>query len=183
MKMAFSVSLLTHVPPFHYRWLVKSPQIPTILMIVNVTPNWWGSWADLSSLGCCWLYWRIYKQSIFRDGREFLALLIASRLGEFLADCLPPSSPIGVISLSHCISWSTWQGIWVAMLGPYIALHGNAGGLSHPLGSQSLHKLGNGCIVRLYEFPLLSWVASVPHFLGLVPVSWWWQWMERSMCD
>lgn len=55
----------------------------------------------------------------------------------------------------------------LAILGPYIALHGNAGGLSHPLGSQSLHKLGNCCIVKIVWIPPIIFGGQCSSFLRL----------------
>lgn len=57
----------------------------------------------------------------------------------------------------------------MTILGPYIALHGSAGGLSRPLGSQSLRKLGNGCIVRVVWISPVTLGGQCSSFLRLGP--------------
>lgn len=87
-----------------YRWPVKSPQIPTTLIKVNITPDWWGivSWCFLFLMVLSTLLKTHYKENVFGDESELLvALLIDRRMSEFWEDSfLLPSLVIGWFPLT-----------------------------------------------------------------------------------
>lgn len=63
---------------FCYRWPVKSHQIPTTLIKINITPDWWGivSWCFLFLMVLLTLLKTLYKENVFGDESEFLVALL-----------------------------------------------------------------------------------------------------------
>lgn len=109
-----------------YRWPVKSPQIPTTLIKVNITPDWWGivSWCFLFLMVLLTLLKTLYKENVFGDESEFLVALLIDRRWVSSEKIVFFSLHLSLgDSLLQCISWSTSQVIRVTILGQqYLAL-------------------------------------------------------------
>lgn len=187
-KLALSISLFIYVPPhlFCYRWYVESLQIPAILMIVNIIPNWLGimSWSLLLLRMLLTLLKTLYEQNVFREGSGFLvALLIDSRPSEFLADSLLsslvrrwfPSYILypEVLDTFYILKWYGWSIVGL----PCRVM---PGGYSHPVIP---HKPGCCWIVRVAWIPSVILSGQCPQFLGFVPANLWFWLVERSTYD